>query len=37
MVEFLNQRSDSDETAYQEGYGCTVEETVAYARGEASV
>jgi tetratricopeptide (TPR) repeat protein len=37
MVEFLNQRSDSDETAYQEGYGNTVEEAVAYARGEASV
>jgi predicted ATPase/class 3 adenylate cyclase len=34
MVEFLDQRSDSDEAAYQEGYGYTVEEAVAYARGE---
>jgi hypothetical protein len=35
MVEFLNHRSDSDEAAYQEGYGYTVEEAITYARGGA--
>jgi non-specific serine/threonine protein kinase len=35
MVEFLAQRSDSDEAAYQEGYGYTVEEAITYARGGA--
>jgi hypothetical protein len=35
MVEFLAQQSESDEAAYQEGYGYTVEEAITYARGEA--
>jgi predicted ATPase/class 3 adenylate cyclase len=35
MVEFHAQRSDSDEAAYQEGYGYSVEEAITYAGGEA--